>query len=243
VANIAEQECFARYPWPTLVTFDRGSDFIGKDFMQMLVRDYGIKRKPITARNPQANAIVERIHQVTANMVRTFKLETNYLDVEDPWKGVLSATAFAIRSTYHTTLKKSPGQLVFGRDMIFNISHVANWELIRQNKQKLIDRNNKFENAKRVEHTYKTGDLVLLKRGTENKYESPYKGPYSILQVNDNGTVHLKVGAVEDAYNIQRLTPYIQAVASNHGREYNLPTQIRRSARQQALSQDKKGMN
>ena len=114
----------------------------------MLMNDYGIKQKPITVRNPQANAIVERNQQVIANMVRTFELETNYLDVGNPWKGVLSATAFAVHSTYHTMLKKTPGQLVFGRDMIFNISHVANWELIHQNKQKLIDRNYKFENAK-----------------------------------------------------------------------------------------------
>ena len=130
----------SRYSWPTQVTFDRGSEFIGKDFQKMLVQDYKIKRKPITVRNPQANAIVERIHQVIANMVRTFELETNYLDKDNPWKGVLSATAFAVWSTYHTTLKKTPGQLVFGRDMIFNIAHVANWELIRQNKQRLIDR-------------------------------------------------------------------------------------------------------
>ena len=100
----------------------------------MVTHDYGIKKKMITVRNPQANAIVERIHQVIANMVRTFELETNYLDKEDPWKGLLAATAFAVRSTYHTTLKKTPGQLVFGRDMIFNIQHVANWEFIRKNK-------------------------------------------------------------------------------------------------------------
>ena len=112
---------------------------------------------------------MERIHQVIANIIRTFKLEENYLDEDDPWKGVLSATAFAVRSSYHTSLRKSPGQLVFGRDMIFNIKHVANWEFIRENKQKLIDKNNKAENAKRVEHTYKLGDLVLLRRGTENK--------------------------------------------------------------------------
>ena len=74
----------------------------------------------------------------------------------------------------------------------------------------------------------------------ENKYKAPYKGPYSILHVNDNGTVHLKVGAVEDAYNIQRLTPYIHADASDHGGECTISTQIRRSARQQAISQ---GMN
>src|SRR5687767_12351299 len=73
-------------------------------------------------------------------MVRTFELETNYLDEDDPWRRILSATAFAVRSTYHTTLKKTPGQLVFGRDMIFNIQHVANWEFIRQNKQKVIEK-------------------------------------------------------------------------------------------------------
>jgi len=225
------------------VTFDRGSEFIGNDFKQMLVNDYGIKRKPITVRNPQANAIVERIHQVIANMVRTFELETTYLDGDSPWKGFLSATAFAIQSTHHMTLRKTPGQLVFGRDMIFNIQHVANWEFIRQNKQRLIDKNNKAENSKRIEHTYKKGDLVLLKRGTENKYKGPYKGPYSILHVNDNGTVCLKVGAVEDVYNIQRLTLYIQADASNHGGECNIPTQIRRSARQKALAEEVKGID
>jgi len=196
VANIAEQEWFSRYPWPTQVTFDRGNEFIGKDFREMLVNDYGIKRKPITVRNPQANAIVERVHQVIANMIRTFELENNYLDMDDSWKGILSATAFAVRSTYHTTLKKTPGQLVFGRDMILNIQHIANWEYIRQNKQKLIDKNNKAENARRIEHLYKEGDEVLLKRGTENKYESPYQGPFKVLKVNDNGTVCLRVGAV-----------------------------------------------
>ena len=88
-----------KVPMVTPVTFDRGSEFIGKDFNHMLVCDYGIKGKPITVRNSQANAIVERIHQVIAMMVRIFELETNYLDVDNPWKGVLSATAFAVRST------------------------------------------------------------------------------------------------------------------------------------------------
>src|SRR5688500_16195949 len=139
VANIAEQKWFSRYPWPTQVTFDRGSEFIGKDFQKMLVQDYGIKKKPITVRNPQANAIVERIHQVIANMARTFSLEKIYLDEDDLWKEVLCATVFAVRLTYHMTLKKTSGQLVFGRDMIFNMQHVAIKELICQNIQKLID--------------------------------------------------------------------------------------------------------
>ena len=68
----------------------------------MIKNDYGIKRKPITVRNPQANAIVERVHQVLGNMVRTFELEDHYLDAKDPWKGIISAVSFAIRSTIHT---------------------------------------------------------------------------------------------------------------------------------------------
>ena len=73
------------------------------------------------------------------------------------WKGILSATAFAVWSTFHTTLHQSPGQLVFGRDMIFNIKHEANWEYIRQRKQKLIDKNNQRENASRIPHVYNIG--------------------------------------------------------------------------------------
>ena len=136
IANIAEQEWFSRYPWPTQVTYDRGSEFIGQDFQKMIKNDYGIKGKPITVRNPQANAIVERVHQVIGNMIRTFELEDNYLDEDDPWKGILSPTAFAVRSTFHTTLQSSPGQLVFGRDMIFNIQHTANWEYIKKENNK-----------------------------------------------------------------------------------------------------------
>ena len=104
VANIAEEEWFSRYPWPTQVTYDRGKEFIGNEFQKML-DEYGVKKKPITTRNPQANAIVERVHQTIGNIVRTFELEDNYLDEDDPWKGILATTAFAIRATYHTTVQ------------------------------------------------------------------------------------------------------------------------------------------
>ena len=58
------------------------------------------------------------------------------LDEEHPFEGILSATAFAVRSTYHTTLQATPGQLVFGRDMILNIGHIASWKAIAERKQK-----------------------------------------------------------------------------------------------------------
>ena len=105
--------------------------------------------------------------------------------------------------------------------MIFNINHTANWEYIKQRKQQIIDKNNKRENAKRKEHVYRVGDKVLLSKGNEFKYETPFSGPHEILRVNDNGTVCLQVKAVADEYNIQRLYPYLSATDLDHGGECN----------------------
>jgi len=216
VANITEQEWFCRYPWPTIVTYDRGGEFIGEDF-QAMIKQFGVKKKPITTRNPQANAIVERVHQVIGNMIRTFELEDNYLDEDDPWKGILAATAFAVCSMYHTTLQKTLEQLVFSRDMICNIEHEAHWEYIRQHKQALIKKKNQYENAKQIPYTYQVGDKVMVKKGTENKCEQPYAGPYPILKVNANGTVQLQMSAVADNVNIHRIEPFRDMPICSHG--------------------------
>ena len=181
-----------------------------------------LRKNPITTRNPQANAIVERVHQTIGNIIRTFELQDHYLDEDDPWEGILAATAFAICATYHTTLQKSPGQLVFGRDMIFNVQHTANWEYICARKQCLIQKNNKNENKSRIPHTYHVNDKVMLHKGTEYKYEAPYSGSHTILQVNTNGTVHLCVGSVTDTINISCIQPYKGTPVAIHGGKCNM---------------------
>ena len=77
---------------------------------------------------------------------------------------ILAAAAFAVRSTVYSTLQKSPGQLIFGRDMMLNITHEANWELIRQQKQAKINKNNELENAKKTPHVYNKGDKVMVRK-------------------------------------------------------------------------------
>ena len=71
------------------------------------------------------NSILERIHQVIANLVSMFDLQSYHLDEDDPWSGILEATDFEIRSTHHTTLQATPGQLIFGRDMILNTPFIV----------------------------------------------------------------------------------------------------------------------
>jgi len=43
---------------------------------------------------------------------------------------VIDNAVWAIRSTYHTVLKASPGAAIFGRDMLFDIPFVADWNKI-----------------------------------------------------------------------------------------------------------------
>jgi hypothetical protein len=208
IANLVEQTWLSRYPWPTQVIFDRGSEFMG-EFARMVQKDYGVKRKPITMRNPQANSILECIYQTIGNMIRSCQVGQLELDEEDPWSGILAAVMFATRATYHTTTQATPAQLVFGRDAILNTKFEADWKYIRARKQQLIDQNNFNENKKRISHQYKVGDKVLYRIDSMSKFnDNPYEGPYQIVHVYTNGTVRLKMGAVTDTVNIRLIKPY-----------------------------------
>ena len=95
IANKLEQIWLSKYPWPTQVILDRGTEFMAK-VATMLKEDYGITRKPITTRNSQANSMLERAHQTISNILRTFQVNNSQLELEDPWKGILSAAIFAM---------------------------------------------------------------------------------------------------------------------------------------------------
>ena len=93
--------------------------------------------------------------------------------------------------------------------MLHDVSHVADWELIRLRKQKIIDNSTARENAKRIHHDYAVGDKVLINEdGIARKLHPPTEGPYTILQVYTNGTVKIQRGLVRERINIWRLTPY-----------------------------------
>jgi hypothetical protein len=71
-----------------MLTFDRGTEFMA-EFAEMIEKDYGIKRKGTTLRNPQVNAIIERVHQTIGNIIQMFSKDN--LDENDTWGGILSS--------------------------------------------------------------------------------------------------------------------------------------------------------
>jgi len=159
--------------------------------------------------NPQANGIIERIHQVINDMLRTFELEEQQLDPQEPWSQILSAVAFSVHSTYHTTLEATPAQLIFGRDMLLPVQFQADWAQIQMRRQAAINKNNFKENKSRIPHHYQVGDLIMIKhQGTRRKLSSPNSEPYPVERVYNNGTLLIRKSPVAKRLNMRLCTPY-----------------------------------
>jgi hypothetical protein len=52
---------------------------------------------------------------------------------------LLTNIAWAVRYTYHTVLNATPGAAIFGRDMLFNIPYIPDWNQIGKHRQTLVD--------------------------------------------------------------------------------------------------------
>jgi hypothetical protein len=174
--------------------YNNGGDF--KLHFEYLCKSYGITRKPTTVKNPQANGILERVHQVLGQMLRTAKLGMANSVTPDDVDVFLDNVAWAIRSTYHTVLKASPGVAIFGRDMLFDITFVADWRKIGERRQSLTNLGNQHKNAKCIDYDYKIRDKVLvINKGILRKAESAYgKEPWTINTVHTNGTIRIQCG-------------------------------------------------
>ena len=61
-----------------------------------LLETYDIIAKRISVKNPQANAVLERIHQVVGDMLRSKDLENYDFQSENPWADILSSVVCAI---------------------------------------------------------------------------------------------------------------------------------------------------
>ena len=200
----------SRYPRPKRVVFNNGLEF-KQDFIP-LVKDIDIKPVLTLIKNPQANAPIERVHQVLNHIFLTKNLNSQIFDYIDPWGEILNSIAWVVWASHHTTLDKTPAQLMFGRDMIFNLSTVIDWRAITLHKQKQVDRDNLRENARRITHDYTEQDKVYVPcDGINRKLDyRKKKGPYTITQIYTNGTVWIQQGNVNARINIRRLEPYFE---------------------------------
>jgi hypothetical protein len=144
-------------------------------------------------------------------VLRTFEAEKQPMDKSDPWSGILSAAAWAVRSTCHTASQSTPGQSIFGQDMIWDMA-----QCVKQRKQTLIDRNNKRENAKQIDHDHAVGNSILKIKASALKMEQPREGPFNVIRVHTDGTVTTQKGPVEERLNIRQIIPCIEQIKQSN---------------------------
>ncbi len=150
----------SRYPRCCYIIYNIGSEF--KLNFEYLCVTYGIQHKPTRIKNPQANAFLERLHQVLAQMLCTAVLNMAETVTPDDVDVFLDNAAWAICSTYHTVLKASPGAAIFGCNMLFDILFIVGWNKIGDYRQCQTDLNTAHKNSKQVNYDYKVGNKVLL---------------------------------------------------------------------------------
>jgi hypothetical protein len=209
IARLVNKTWLSRYPRCCYIIYNNGRQF--KLNFEYLCEIYDIKRKPTTIKNPQANAILERLHQILGQMLRTSELNVAETITPDDIDVFLDNVAWAICSTCHTVLKTSPSAEIFGRNMLFNIPFIADWNKIGDYRQCQTDLDTACINSKQVDYDYKVGDKVLVtQEGILRKAESPYiKEPWTITTVHTNGTIRIQGRTQSERINIRRVIPFI----------------------------------
>ena len=208
IIDLIEQEWLQRYPRCERIIFDQGSEF-DNQHMRKLCKKWHVNPVPITAKNPRANSIVERLHLVIGNKLRA-QLATNHR-YQDPVKEILTAATYGVRAAVHSVTQYTPGQLVYGRDMLFRTAIEADMELVKARRQRAIDQNNERENTRRIKHNYKVGDKVLLLTHRLDPKMKLHQGPYEVTGYNkESGTLHISRRNYRDSINIRLVRPYFR---------------------------------
>ena len=57
----------------------------------------------------------------------------------------------------------TPGQAVFGRDVLFNLASVVYWQVVTAANQRQVDIDNVREKSRKVTHDYKIGHQLYVR--------------------------------------------------------------------------------
>ena len=211
VGLLFENTWLARYPMPLKCIYDQGNEFLGPGFQRVLSR-HNIQRSPTGVKNPQANSIVERLHQSVASSLRVLTYAhppRSQAEIDDLINTALQTASYAAKAAIHSTMKLSPGAMCFSRDMLLNIPVLADFRLLQQRKEAVIQYNLLNENKKRISYDYAPGEQVLKLVYKPNKMELRAVGPYPIQRVHANGTVTIQLTKdVSERINIRQIKPY-----------------------------------
>ena len=119
-AQAFENGWLSHYPRPAHVIHDQGLEFMGSAFQDLLHRAR-IKLVPMTASNPQGNSIIEAVHKLVGQVLRTLvhihRPQTMH-QAKSTGDTTLATAMYSMQCASHQALHHlTPGSFAFRRDM------------------------------------------------------------------------------------------------------------------------------
>lgn len=181
------QIIFARFGFPLSITADNGRQFVSQEFRQYCATN-NITLKNTTPYCPEQNGLVERQNRSILKALRICHSQKR------DWREELLKYLLMYRSSPHSTLLKSPAELMFNRKMRDKLPclepvHHQDEELRdldRENKRKMKEYADDRRRA--VPNDIQVGDMVILKRQVKtNKLDTTFE-PEAFRVTKRNGS-------------------------------------------------------
>jgi hypothetical protein len=139
VRNLINRTWFSNYPCSQYTIYDNGSEI--KLHFETLCDSYGLKHEPTSIENPQANAILERVHLTIIATLHTADLDMAATVNKSERADFLTNVAWAVHSTYHRVFKNFIRRSHFWTDMPFEGPFFADRSKIGEYRQKQTEEN------------------------------------------------------------------------------------------------------
>ena len=240
--SIAEAlvEIFCRVGVPREILSDCGTQF-KSDLMSEIHKLLSVKALYTSPYHAACNGMVERLNGTLKNM-----LKKTCMDQPEEWDRYINIVLFAYREIPNDTLKFSPFELLYGRnvrgplailhelvsnntidaDLKLNYQYVIDLrDKLQETTQTALDNANisakkykEYFDRKTKSRKFKVNDEVLIMLPTStNKFVMQWKGPYIISDLHANGVdYYIKVGNKIKLFHVNMLKPYVRRVNIIH---------------------------
>ena len=199
-------EWLPRFGIPDTVVTDRGSQFIGGAWKEMM-DTLGITALSTTAYHPQCNGLVERMHRQLKGAIRARLSGTNWMDC-------LPLVLLGLRSAWRSGPDAAPAQLLYGAmlrlpgeflpaaEVVPRSSPHINTSPFISNFQKLMREQRSAPSDHHpsslrpfIPKDLHSASMVLVRRdGVRRPLQSPYDGPFPVLESGEKVFKILKNG-------------------------------------------------
>src|ERR1051325_273134 len=215
VVNFIYREIICRHGCPKIILSDRGTHF-NNELVEGLCEKFEIKHQLSSPYHPQTNGLVERFNRTLCESL------AKVIEKENQWDEHIESVLFAYRTTKHSTIKRTPFYMMYGREAVLPIDETENVSESNQDVTKSIlkrtydiinlgqDQNEVIERIKRIQDKQKErydknikevkfsiGTKVLLKdmlreQSYSGKLRPKWKGPYYIHNVIGKGAYKIR---------------------------------------------------